>query len=721
MKFKLTRSYKYFITAFMFMIMLLSMSNSTIAQEVNVTHVATYNTAGVASDVVVRDNYAYIANYITGLLIMNVTDPGSSTPTSNYDTAGYADGVAVSGNFAYVADDENGLVIVDISDPLSPELAGSYNTSGYARNVAISGNYAYVADLENGLVIVDVTNPSAPRFLERYDAGSYVWDVAVSGNYAYLAAGINGLVILNITDPSVPTVAGIYNTDRAYKIVISDTYAYLADDVYGLVIIDVSDTSSLTQVGFYNTTGADTKDIAVSGSYAYVLDRDAGLFIVDISAPAEPILSGSYDTAGSAWGVAVSGNYVYVADGWNGLVVLQVDSGQISAAHSIGVYNNEGTWALWNTTTNSADIVGFGWAGTEPVVGDWNGDGITEVGIYNRGGNNFLIQSDSGFDVIGLGWAGVTPVVGDWNGDGADEVGVYNNEGTWALWNTTANSADIVGFGWADTEPVVGDWDGDGVTEVGIYNRGGNNFLVQNDTGFDVIGLGWDGITPVIGIWITGIDSGQNGDGDLDGEGCPIGYSWTSTDPSTGETVSFEITGTRMVDGVKMCLAESRYSTPVDGISWTEYMWSEDSEDFSWKSYAENGKLMSEMTLKDGKMIFIDENGNITEITSPDNDDWCPVGTSWKTSNPTTGEEISMVYTGSTIIDGLRMCVMEYTSNNPQDEIARVEYLFSEDGETFSWKSYYANGAVHSEMSMKDGVLTMIDENGVVTTYATNA
>jgi hypothetical protein len=97
------------------------------------------------------------------------------------------------------------------------------------------------------------------------------------------------------------------------------------------------------------------------------------------------------------------------------------------------------TWALWNTSSSSADIVGFGWLNTKPLVGDWDGDGVTEVGIYNTASNNFLIQTDSGFDVIGLGWDCVTPMVGDWNGDDNDEVGVYNNEGTWALWNTTSS------------------------------------------------------------------------------------------------------------------------------------------------------------------------------------------------------------------------------------------------------------------------------------------
>jgi hypothetical protein len=180
----------------------------------------------------------------------------------------------------------------------------------------------------------------------------------------------------------------------------------------------------------------------------------------------------------------------------------EITSVQSAPKKTVGVYDNTGTWALWNSTSNSADLVGFGFANTTPVVGDWNSDVKTDVGIYNKVGNNFLIRYPNGtFAVIGLGWTGVTPVIGDWNGDGKDEVGVYNNIGTWALWNSTSNSADLVGFGFANTAPVVGDWNGDGKTDVGIYNKGGNNFLLRNASGTTAIGLGWTGVTPVVGRW----------------------------------------------------------------------------------------------------------------------------------------------------------------------------------------------------------------------------
>ena len=257
----------------------------------------------------------------------------------------------------------------------------------------------------------------------------------------------------------------------------------------------------------------------------------------------------------------------------------KVNSVLMPVMHTVGVYNNEGTWALWNIDTNSADIVGFGWPGTAPIVGDWDGDGVNEVGVYNTDGNNFLIQNDSEFDVIGLGWSGITPVVGDWNGDGADEVGVYNNAGTWALWNTDTNSADIFGFGWEGAQPIVGDWDGDGVTELGIYNTAGNNFLIQTDSGFDVIGLGWPGVVPVVGDW--------NGDGPdevgvYNNEGTwalwntrtnsadIVGFGWAGAEPVVGDWDGDGITEIAIYNtGGNNFLIQNDSEFDVIGLGWS--------------------------------------------------------------------------------------------------------------------------------------------------------
>lgn len=92
-------------------------------------------------------------------------------------------------------------------------------------------------------------------------------------------------------------------------------------------------------------------------------------------------------------------------------------------------------------------------------------------------------------------------------------------------------------------------------------------------------------------------------------------------------------------------------------------------------------------------------------------DDWCPVGTTWQASNPQTGEMASMEIVGTETVDGATLCkaVME---TNTEGEIAKMEYLWSEDDETFMWTYYDADGNIVSQMSMKDGMMTMIDEEG---------
>jgi len=67
------------------------------------------------------------------------------------------------------------------------------------------------------------------------------------------------------------------------------------------------------------------------------------------------------------------------------------------------------------------------------VVGDWTGDGITKLGVFRAGtfylDTNNNHQLDAADKVIPLGKPGDRPVVGDFDGSGVDEVGVYHDRG----------------------------------------------------------------------------------------------------------------------------------------------------------------------------------------------------------------------------------------------------------------------------------------------------
>jgi protocatechuate 3,4-dioxygenase beta subunit len=115
------------------------------------------------------------------------------------------------------------------------------------------------------------------------------------------------------------------------------------------------------------------------------------------------------------------------------------------------------------------------------VTGDWNGDGIFNVGVFRKGVWYLDMDGDGRFAandlVIQYGQEGDLPVVGDWTGDGTTKVGVYRN-GTFHLDTNNdhkLNAGDkTFQLGRPGDRPVAGDWTGDGIDKVGVYEDGAN-------------------------------------------------------------------------------------------------------------------------------------------------------------------------------------------------------------------------------------------------------
>jgi hypothetical protein len=108
---------------------------------------------------------------VSGLQVIDISNPANPQRVGGYVTSGSATGVAVSGTHAYVAEGGHGLQIIDMSDPANPQRVGGYDTSGYAGGVAVSGHYAYVATGDAGLQIIDVSNPANPQRVGGYATG----------------------------------------------------------------------------------------------------------------------------------------------------------------------------------------------------------------------------------------------------------------------------------------------------------------------------------------------------------------------------------------------------------------------------------------------------------------------------------------------------------------------------------------------------------------------
>jgi protocatechuate 3,4-dioxygenase beta subunit len=119
----------------------------------------------------------------------------------------------------------------------------------------------------------------------------------------------------------------------------------------------------------------------------------------------------------------------------------------------------------------------FGSDMDQPVAGDFNGDGVSTLGIFSggkwridvNGDGRFAAEDDAYFD---FGEPGDIAVVGDFNGDGLDEIAVVrgrnliiDSNGNGA-WDATDRVFEIEGEA---GQVVVGDFDGDGIDEAAFY------------------------------------------------------------------------------------------------------------------------------------------------------------------------------------------------------------------------------------------------------------
>ncbi len=170
-----------------------------------------------------------------------------------------------------------------------------------------------------------------------------------------------------------------------------------------------------------------------------------------------------------------------------------------------GAYDQVGTRFYFNstrTTSKAEKEFPFGVIQKNfyPFLGDWDGDGIDSIALYdpqisvfflkNANSGNATGGADKTF-TYGIPGVSIVPIIGDWNGDGVDTVGVFDSErGVFYLRNTNSyGDADMI-FSIMPTDhimqPVVGDWNGNGDDTVGLYDPNDSTFYLKDKNFFGV-------------------------------------------------------------------------------------------------------------------------------------------------------------------------------------------------------------------------------------------
>ena len=179
--------------------------------------------------------------------------------------------------------------------------------------------------------------------------------------------------------------------------------------------------------------------------------------------------------------------------------------------HQVWFHDEAFRMPAWASSRNCVDT---------PVAGDWNGDGVAQIGLYRRGGTpKFRLAWGADVRKVAFGGGADTPLVGDWDGDGVSDQGVRVGGSSTFVLRKSDGTTTSLSHGYASDRGVAGDWNGDGRAEVGVWRPSTATFALRRADGTTrEVRLGSVGATPVTGDW--------NGDGRTD-VGVWSGGTWT--------------------------------------------------------------------------------------------------------------------------------------------------------------------------------------------------
>ncbi|HRN27334.1 MAG: T9SS type A sorting domain-containing protein [Ignavibacteriaceae bacterium] len=272
------------------------------------------------------------AAYYNGLAVVDVSRPDSLKLHTLFPTGGDAVELDSKGNLAFAACGLSGMWILDCSNPQKIKNIGNVNTGGVTFNVMVDDTIVYLfnwneileTDTAIGLWIIDVKNPYNPKILTHYIPGvasSPPHSITKSNNYIFVTqtAHFNNDTILEIIDVSdifnpvsVSLLTGNY---YPHSISVRDSVLYMATSNRGLRIIDISDIYNPQEISaFWDSTST-----IISQGYDNLLytDNVDTFFVLDISNPIDPQILGRLgkNVQGSALNLKATKNYVYSAIG----------------------------------------------------------------------------------------------------------------------------------------------------------------------------------------------------------------------------------------------------------------------------------------------------------------------------------------------------------------------------------------------------------------------
>jgi hypothetical protein len=235
--------------------------------------VALHQTNGQARAVAIAADHALVAAGMGGLEVWALSPPGR---VATLDLPGVAFDVQVQGNAAYVALGSGGVAVLDTSNPTRPGIIGRWDSRA-ADHVGRVGDYLAAMRGEGGIDFLDLGKPSSPSAVSRASIPHFPSQLSALDDRRLLGVSPWEIALFDLADARQPgkTVLSKADRDGAAGLMVNGTRA-LVCRASALELWDLADLDNirvLTFVGLREWTGG---VVYWDGTRAVISNRPSG-------------------------------------------------------------------------------------------------------------------------------------------------------------------------------------------------------------------------------------------------------------------------------------------------------------------------------------------------------------------------------------------------------------------------------------------------------------